>query len=125
MLDEVPSRVPSVTKTIRKVSPGLSPAGVLMTRSAAAPPPAPNTSQSIAVASANRPVLVNIVDLLYVGSFGRSVQHRTSVCSYRPPPNVGQPAGTQPGARMHEVNVSEEFLSSSSRSHPESGGWPG
>src|SRR5271157_3403972 len=63
----------SVTKTIRKVSPALSPVGVVIVMSATARPPAPNTSQSIAAASAHRPILVNIMDLLYVGCFGQPV----------------------------------------------------
>src|SRR5271157_4904187 len=98
MIDECAVVDPSVTKTKRNVSPGLSPSGVVSVRSAWALPPTPNTSQSIAVASANCPVLVNIMDLLYVGSFGRPMQQRTSVCSYRPPPNVAPPGRDRTGS---------------------------
>src|SRR5271157_182764 len=90
--------VASVTKTIRKVSPALSPVGALMMRPAAARPPPPNPIQSTAVANANRPVLVNIMDLLCLDSFGWQVQHRTLGYPYRPPPNVARPGRDRTGS---------------------------
>jgi len=38
---------------------------------------------------------------------------------------VVRAAGARPRARTHDVNISEEFRSSDSRSQPESGRWPG
>src|SRR5262245_59304212 len=61
MFVEVASLVPSVTKTIRKDSPGVSPAGVLMLISATARPPPPNTSQSTAGINAIRLVNVGVI----------------------------------------------------------------
>src|SRR5215831_17763868 len=67
MFPEVAFLVPSVTKTIRKDSPGVSPAGVVMSRSAKARPPPPDTSQSTAGINAIRLINVGviIVGLLY------------------------------------------------------------
>src|SRR5271157_5674374 len=98
MFEEVAVVVPSVTKTKRKWSPGLRPAGVVRTGLASARPPPPNPNQSIAVAIASRLVWVTIGGFLYLEGYDQESRHRTSASADWPPPNVRWPGLPRAGS---------------------------
>src|SRR5262245_27919044 len=85
MFEEIAPVVPSVTKTKRKESPGFSPAGVVSTTPASAPPPQPSPNQSKAATVAHRAWCARIAGLLDVDRHVPGAQHRT--------PTPGLPCG--------------------------------